>query len=69
MVVINGLKSVFQGLFLSSKRLKEGNYYHKTVLLKVEKEVNESLFYLKTFISIERNNIKVKRFFFHLLNP
>ena len=35
----------------------------KTVLLKVQKEVNE-LFYLKTSITIRRYNIKVKRYIF-----
>ena len=49
MFVKDGLKSMFQGLFVSSKWLKEGNCYHKTVLSKVNREVNESFLFRKIF--------------------
>ena len=44
LVVRDRLKYAFQGLFLFSKWLKEGNCNHKTVLLNVKKGVNESFF-------------------------
>ena len=43
----NGLKSVFQGIFLSSKWRELLPY---TVPFKMKKEVNESFFYLTFFI-------------------